>query len=104
MAESVPPETRPEQDRTLSNGNRKREADVLRRRLERSGLEPIQEILPDPEDPDRAVVILGTGQEPCELELGQLDEHRDFLRVVAEVNPDSRLSERLRMLDEAAGG
>ena len=102
-AEVVPPELSPEEMFRFRNGDRGRMTEDLRRRIRRSGLPRIQEVIPDPEDPEKAVLILGEGQEPCRHELEQLREHRDRLETIAEVNPGSRLQERLRMLSEASG-
>lgn len=103
MAEIVPPELGPAGKSEFRNGDRTKMTEELQRRIRKSGLQSIQEILPDPDDPERAYVILGHGQEPCRIELEQMEEHGMNLDVVAETYPSSRLGGRLKMLREAAG-
>lgn len=102
-AEIVPPELSPAEKLAFRNGDRKKTTEELQRRIRKSGLLKIQEILPDPEDPEKAVLVLGEGQSPCKIEIDQLSEHQGQLETVAEANPGSRLEERLQMLREASG-
>lgn len=102
VAEVVPPELGPEGKRELRNGDRKKTTEELTKRIRRSGLPKLQEVIPDPEDPEKAVLILGEGKEPCRMEMDQLQEYETRLGAIAEANPGSRLSDRLRMLRKAA--
>lgn len=103
MAEVVPPELGPSEKSKFRNGDRMKMTEELQRRIRKSGLPSVQEILPDPDDPERAYVILGHGQEPCRIEIEQMREHGLNLDIVAEAHPSSRLGARLKMLREAAG-
>lgn len=99
MAEIVPPELSPKGKSEFRNGDRAKMTEALQDRIRKSGLPAIQEILPDPDDPEKAYVILGQGKEPCKFEIEQMHEYGDNLKFVAESNPSSRLSERIEMIE-----
>jgi len=103
MAEVVPSELGRKEKFEFRNGDRAKMTEELQRRIRKSGLPDVQEVLPDPDDPERAYLILGQGQEPCSIEIEQMKEHGTNLEAVAEIHPGSRLGERLRMLRGAAG-
>jgi len=103
MAEIVPPEFGLMEKSRFRDGDRTRMTEELQRRIRESGLLSIQEILPDPDDPERAYLILDYGQEPCKIEIEQMEEYEMNLDIVMETHPSSRLGNRLKMLKEAAG-
>lgn len=82
-----------------SNGDRARTVEALDARIRKSGLEEVQEVIPDPDDPRLAFVLVRRGFPPCKLEKGQWED-RDMGRLerAAEASMSSRLAERVRML------
>ncbi|KKL10734.1 hypothetical protein LCGC14_2552890, partial [marine sediment metagenome] len=67
QAQTVPSELANLQ-RSPSNGDKMRAVQALEKRIRRSGILHVQEIIPDPEDPELAYILVGRGQPPCELE------------------------------------
>jgi hypothetical protein len=86
QARTVPPER-------SSDG-----ADRLRERVLGSGL-PVQEVVPDPDDPEAAYILVREGRPPCELELRQWGPS-DFGRLAAAVEESGsgRFRRRVAML------
>lgn len=85
--------------RPSSNSDRMRAIKALERRIRRSGIPNVQEIVPDPEDPETAYVLVREGQPPCKLERGQWEQaDLDRLSMAVEAAVSGRFSERLTML------
>jgi hypothetical protein len=84
-----------------SNADTIRILESLVSRIRGSGIPNIQEIIPDPEDPEQAYVLVREGQPPCELEKGQW-EPSDLNRLftMAETAGNTRFSSRVAMLKD----
>lgn len=99
QAELVPPEFG--DDAAPSNGDKMRAAESLEARVRKSGLEEVQEVIPDPEDARVAIVLVRRGHPPCKLEKSQWEDgYLERLAVAAEASMSSRLKERVQMLRE----
>jgi len=94
MAEVVPTP-----ERTLpANGHLGEHSKELDKFVRMSGME-VQEVLADPEDPSKAVILLPEGLPPCIHEKNQTgDEDWARLQRILEVTGNQRLASRLELL------
>lgn len=98
QAQTVPPELA-KLGRLPSNGDRMRAIEALEKRIRKSGIPNIQEVVPDPEDPERAFVLVREGQAPCKLEREQWEPgDLDRLSIAVEAAVNGRFSDRVAML------
>ena len=85
--------------RPPSNDDKIRVTKMLEKRVYESGIRNIQEVVPDPNDPELAYVLVQEGQSPCELERGQWQPaDLDRLFMVVEASMKSRFLDRVIML------
>jgi hypothetical protein len=101
LAELVPPEV--VRRGPPKNGDGRVALENIKRRIQKSGLPDVLDVVPDPEDVGRAYFVLRTGQPPCKIEMDYATEQeRSRMKVAAEASASSVLSSRILMLDEAS--
>lgn len=99
LAELVPPEV--VRRGPPKNGDGRAALEGIKKRLQKSGLQDMLDIVPDPEDMGRAYFVLRSGQPPCKIELDYATEQeRNRMKLAAEASASSVLSSRILMLDE----